>query len=60
MDIQKLLAKAFDIGNKTEYNIRIYENDIIYTESKMTYTEFGMFLIKNNESIDLIKVYQKE
>lgn len=59
MDIQELLAKAFDIGNKTSYNVNFYKNVEFVEKKQMTYTELGMFLIKNNESIDLIDIYQK-
>ena len=54
MDIQEILAKAFDIGNKTEYKIRIYENEVLYVESEMTYTELGMYLIANPDKIKRI------
>lgn len=56
MDIQELLAKAFDIGNKTKFNIRIYENDVLYVESKMSYTELGMYLVANPDKIKRIDI----
>lgn len=60
IDIQELLAKAFDIGNKTSYTVKFYI-EYKYQETKqMSYTELGMFLIKNNTNISNIDINQRE
>ena len=60
MDIQEILAKAFDIGNKTSFEVRFFiENE--FRETKvMTYTELGMTLIKNCNDIDFVSINQKK
>ena len=60
MDIQELLSKAFDIGNKTSYRVNFPKKNGLTETKYMTYTELGMFLIKNNNIIISIDIILKE
>jgi len=59
MDIKELLAKAFDIGNKTSFKVDFFNHTEFLESKEMTYTELGLFLIKNNDKIIMIHIYQK-
>ena len=60
MDIQEILAKAFDIGNKTSFEVDFFKENV-YTGCKtMTYTELGIFLINNSKTINQIYINQTE
>ena len=60
MDIQEILAKAFDIGNKTKFTVRFYENEKFIESKDLTYTELGIFLIANCNKISFIDILQNK
>ena len=60
MDIQDILAKAFDIGNETKFTIRFYENNKFVESKELTYTELGIFLITNCKEISFVDIQQNK
>lgn len=56
----ELLNKAMNIGKKTKFTVRIYENDIIYTQTNLTYIELGIYLVSNANKINIIHIHLKQ
>lgn len=56
----ELLNKAMNIGKKTKFTVRIYENDIIYTQTNLTYIELGIYLVSNSNKINKIDIHLKQ
>lgn len=60
MDILKILSEAFDIGNKTSYEINLFKGNTYIETKTMTYTELGILLISNNDNIHSISIILNE
>ena len=60
MDIQELLAKAFDIGNTITFTVKKYIRDKHIETDVLTYTELGMFLVNNKDNILSVNIIQKK
>ena len=61
MDIKEILAKAFDIGNKTSFKVFFNQEQLNKTNFKeLTYTELGIYLVNNSDKIKCIDITLKD
>jgi len=60
MELNEALRKAYQIGQKAQFKVKVYSNDDDIKEQKeMTYIELGSYLIVNSSKIKKVDIIFK-